>query len=134
MLFGNFWKFPSFMGLSNSSVFSNLDVKVKNEEEIQDSNILFGKAVIDLTAIKIPSKTTTITVNTLFGEAEVLIDSKTPVRIQANAAFGEVEMPNDNRVAFGSLNYRSNLNDDQTSYIELHGNVMFGALRFRIKK
>jgi hypothetical protein len=121
---------------------------------------VFGSSTVDLRNAAAENKDLEIHVSTVFGETKVIVDSSKPYSIRANAAFGEVKMPNDNMVAFGTLNYASpsaagpsatsktntrhagaqnsgasnswaSSSDSPNSHrIKIHGNVVFGSLRF----
>jgi hypothetical protein len=51
----------------------------------------FGSLTLDLRNLELPAGTTSVTVNSAFGEARVLVPPSAAVRVQASGAFGSVD-------------------------------------------
>ena len=100
----------------------------------KEYSAVFGKAVVDLRGIELKEKITRIKVHAVFGGAEVILDEKTPVRIKADAVFGEVKLPENITAAFGTSTYQSkNFNENQ-NYLLIEGASVFGGIVIRYEK
>lgn len=131
MIFGNFWCGRTCDIKTKTSAF--FDEKVfKASQDVSNKkqySTVFGSSTVDLTDLDIlKEEDIRVEVNTVFGETKVLLSQKIPVKIFANSVFAEAKMPNNNLVAFGTLVFESP--DNSGKKITIHGNVVFGSLRF----
>jgi predicted membrane protein len=120
-------------GREDAAVFTSKDFKIsESDKESKQYSVVFGSSTIDLTALPPDRKADThVEVNTVFGEGVVLLSRKQPVQIRANAVFGEAKTPNENMVAFGTLQFESpERKAAEAGRLVIHGNVVFGSLRF----
>jgi hypothetical protein len=71
-------------------------------------DVVFGRGVIDLTTLPRDALDRTVEINSIFGAAEVRVDSATPYEVDGTAAFGETRTPGPGRSAsgFGSFHYQ----------------------------
>jgi len=96
-------------------------------------SVIFSKGVTDLTALPINKENSKIEVNTVFGENTVYIKKGTAVTIKGNAAFGQIELPDGNNIAFGTNNYSAGNIDKKTPHLKLDINTVFGSTRVVLK-
>ncbi|MFO7675852.1 MAG: LiaF-related protein [bacterium] len=73
----------------------------------REYNAVFGSGVFDLTGIRPEGRDERVEVNAIFGQARVLVDLNTPVRIEGSAAFGQTRFPDFGSVSFGDRVYDS---------------------------
>jgi hypothetical protein len=138
MLFGCFGSgfgpchFKGHMKTKESVVFGDGRMNMDGKD-LNHFSVVFGKGVIDLTTIPKDAKQARAEVNVVFGDAEVLLDPSVPTVIHATGVFAESRMPDDNMVAFGSLNYTNDAAKESGPKLTVHGNVVFGSLKFHNK-
>jgi predicted membrane protein len=110
----------------NSTIFSNS--RHHYDRSDNSYNVVFGRGELDLRNVKV-DKNQKIQVNSVFGSYTIRIDDSIPVKIISNVAFGNIQTPDDRDNAFGKYTYRSsNLNED-SPYILIDANVVFGDLK-----
>lgn len=113
---------------SNAVVFSNLDISAK--ENIKgDYSVVFGKSVIDLSGTDIKDNTVTARVDTVFGDTTIFVDRNMPLKVQAEAVFSGVKMPDGNEVSMGNLTYRSPSYKEGTNCLKIKADTVFGSLK-----
>jgi hypothetical protein len=66
----------------------------------------------------------------VFGNATILYDASVPLSVDASSAFGVVELPNHETVAFGDRTWRSAGYDGGRPGITVKASSVFGACRF----
>ena len=135
MLFGSFGTDGSDKWSERSAiVFDSKDFKWSDDnKDGKQYTVVFGSSTVDLTDLSANgSNDNRIEVHTVFGETKVLLSKKSSFRIRANSVFGEARIPNENMVAFGSLNYENKGEKETPTWI-IHGNVVFGSLKFQYK-
>lgn len=134
MVFGRFWCGDSCDIKTKTSVVFE-DKVFKSSEGTSDRkqySTVFGSSTVDLTDIDTSKgEDIRVEVNTVFGETKVLVSQKTPLKIYANAVFAEARMPNNNMVSFGTMGYENDAAKSATTKVTIHGNVVFGSLRFQ---
>jgi predicted membrane protein len=110
-------------------VFNESRVQV-TEIKNKEYNVVFGKSVIDLRNVSLQEGRTRMTINTVFGGSEIILNDSTPVRIDSDVAFGGAQLPDGtNNGGFGSTTFRTdNLNEDST-YLHIKTNTVFGGCR-----
>jgi len=113
----------------NNSVFSETNFDGKNG--YKEYNVIFGKGNFDFRDIDTSNGRKAIKIHTVFAGSDILLDSKTPVRIKANAAFAGVEMPNGNSTAFGATEYQSGTFHPDSGYLDLEIDVVFGSVNIK---
>lgn len=129
ILFGSFG-ISSFKSNGNNAVFSEMNVEATATDG-SEYNAVFGKVVIDLRNIKLTEPKTRIEVNAVFGGAEILINSETPLRIQSDVAFGGIDLPEGGSGGFGSSGYTSPAYDKDSNYVYLELSAVFGGIKIR---
>jgi hypothetical protein len=91
-------------------------------------DVVLGKAVVDLTGVSPPDHDVTVTVEALFGAAEVRVDPAVPYDVEGSAAFGEVRTPDQAHTALGRVRYRPPGLLPETPRLHLKVNAAFGSL------
>ena len=112
---------------SNAAVFSEYSVASKDLKG--DYSVVFGKGTIDMTGADIKDKTMTIRIDTVFGETTVLVDKNIPLKVQADAVFSGVKMPNGDAASIGSLAYTSPEYRQGENCLIIKADTVFGALK-----
>jgi hypothetical protein len=132
ILVGKSWM-PERSEKEHDTIFSdrNYDEIPKDKTEY---NVLFSKAVYDFTrqdsTVHEPVR---IKINVIFGAAIIKINPDMPVRIKSEAVFGGSRMPDGNTVAFGSINYCTRSFSENTPYLYIESNVVFGGIEIVVK-
>jgi predicted membrane protein len=114
----------------NTTIFGESKI-VGLQGDQKEYNVIFGSSVIDLRDIDLTEGSKEIEINTIFGGTVLKIDDKTPVKIKAEAVFGNAELPNGNSATFGSNRYESESFNKDTSYLYIKTDVVFGSLKVR---
>lgn len=99
-------------------------------ESTKEYNVVFGKGDFNFRDIYIKS-TKDITIHTVFGSSEIMLNKSVPTRITANSTFGEAKMPNGNSTAFGSITYRNEAFNADSAFLDLKIDVVFGSVNIR---
>jgi predicted membrane protein len=104
---------------------------IKSEKEY---NVVFGKADFDLRTLALDTLTPTkIRMNTVFGNSKVILPPNMPVKIEVDAAFAGVTLPNGNTASFGSSTYTTKNFDSAMGYLHIKADAVFGSLEFEQK-
>lgn len=114
----------------NTTIFGESKV-VGIEGDHKEYNVIFGSSVIDLRDIDLSEGSKEIEINTVFGGTVLKIDDKTPVKIKAEAVFGNAELPNGNTATFGTNRYESESFSKDSSYLYVKVDVVFGSLKVK---
>jgi len=67
----------------------------------------------------------------ILGGTVLKIDDKTPVKMKAEAVFGNAELPNGNAATFGTNRYESESFNKDTAYLYVKADVVFGSLKVK---
>jgi predicted membrane protein len=129
MLGGNFRLFHD-AGDEQTVVFG--DRLITKVEDGREYSVIFGAAKFDLRDFTVPdSQTVRIKVNTVFAGSQILLNSRTAVKITANTAFGGTRAPDGNTSAFGSLNYEGDSLSHDNPRLVIESNTVFGGLHIK---
>jgi hypothetical protein len=90
-------------------------------------DVVFGKAIVDLTRLPPLTRDLTVEVNSVFGSAQVLLDPRLPFDIESSSAFGRVSLPNNEVVTFGERAYQRPGQDKAGPRLHLKIHVVFGS-------
>lgn len=144
----NFFKLVFSFGLLTAGVLL-LTGKARFDgfgEVQQSANVLFGKGLSaanpslqkqrfstvfgeqDVSLEQMAEGDRQVLVDTVFGQTYVGIPRDLPVRIQAQAYFGEVKMPDGQETNFGEGRFES-LNGLSAPAVTLHLHVVFGSIK-----
>jgi len=117
-------------GRSGTAVFSDASIKATSAGK---QDVIFGRAVIDLSGIVLKEGVNRYEVNTVFGASVIKLDPAMPVKVVASSAFAGVKLPDGGNVAFGESTWRSpNLKEDST-YLLVKTDVVFGGTEVEMK-
>jgi len=126
MLGGNFRFFHDYRNKTDV-VFG--ETKFNKADHGTEYNVVFSKGNFDFRDVELkPEGPTRININTVFGDAEVIIKRDMPVQIKVDAAFSGAHLPNGNTTSFGSTIYSSDSLDTSKPYLEIDADVVFGGL------
>ena len=102
-------------------------------EDGTEYSTVFGKTVYDFrNATNFPTGETKISVNTVFGETDILLPKDVEVQVKADAAFANAMMPNGNTISFGSTMYDSDVSDTGNfPRVKINASVVFGNLKIK---
>jgi hypothetical protein len=113
---------------SGATIFSESEIKATQAGK---QDVVFGKGTIDLTGIMLQPGVNRYEVSTVFGASVIRIDPAMPVKVVAGSAFAGVRMPDGGNIAFGETTYRSaGLREDST-YLLVKADVVFGSMEVR---
>ncbi len=129
LLLKNRWDF-AFSPHEHDIIFRETTVHGKNLAE-SEYNVIFGKAVFDLTDIDSTDLPKSVKINTIFGSTIVKVKADLPLRVSGDAVFAGAKLSGDNATVFGELSYTSRGYQSGKDYLHLKSDVVFGALEMR---
>lgn len=94
-------------------------------EEVNTYNITFATGVVDLSAMQI-KEPRAITVNTVFGSGELILNPAIPTKVTVNALCSRAALPDETLVSFGRNTYKTV--DNREPMLIIHLNVVFGNI------
>ena len=115
------------MSHRNSIIFSDAKFQYSRDQEQYSS--VFGNGFLDLSNYD-STENKTIEVSAVFSEFKVKIKKEANWEIIANSAFGNINMPNNNRTNFGTYNYKSENFDPNTPKLIIKANSVFANIKF----
>jgi len=95
-------------------------------------DVVFGKGTFDLRHINLAGPTQ-LRVDTVFGGSEILLSKGTPVRVEADVAFGGASLPDQETGGFGKFNYQSENFDPQGKHLVIKASAVFGGVEIRYR-
>ena len=104
-------------------IFGKSTVQVA--EAIKTYNITFASGVIDISALPV-AEPKVVTVNTVFGSGELILNPAVPTKIIVNALCARAALPDETLVSFGRNTYKTV--DDKEPLLTIHLNVVFGNI------
>jgi hypothetical protein len=90
---------------TNTVLFSESTIMASDQQS--EYSIIFGRGVIDTSALKTFTKDKPIRINTVFGASVIKIDRATPTLVKVNSAFAAVKLPDGNVATFGNYLYKN---------------------------
>lgn len=102
--------------------------KTFKDGEYVKHKVVFGKKIVDLTALEPADRSKYIEIDVTFGEMIVKIDSRMPVALTVNASFGSVSLPESAHLIFDKNTYRTASYDNAPYKIDAVVNVTFGSV------
>jgi len=115
---------------SGTAVFSDADIKATAAGK---QDVIFGRAAVDLSGIVLKPGANRYEVNTVFGASVIKLDRTMPVKVAASAAFAGVKLPDGGSVAFGESGWRSPGLKEDSTYLLVKTDVVFGATEVVLK-
>jgi len=134
IMLGGFGLKGKWSNNSNTTIFSECNIKTEPSGNNNDYQVIFGKGNIDLTGLSISNGICKAEVNTIFGESIVTINPDIPTLVQVNSAFGNAVLPDGNNISFGNYVYKTDNFSGKENYLEIKANVVFGSLVIEKKK
>lgn len=98
---------------------------VHAHEIVTTYNITFASGVIDFSAMPIVEPKH-ITVNTVFGSGELILNPAIPTKVTVNALCARAALPDETLVSFGRNTYKTV--DGRDPLLTIHLNVVFGSV------
>lgn len=114
---------------SNDVIFNKSELAYQSDNK--EYNVIFGKGNIDLSSLKEVPENTTLEINCIFGEGDVILNTDIPVKLKIDSAFASAQAPDGNSITFGNYTYKTESFDTNKPYLKIKANVVFGALNFR---
>ncbi|MDH4199074.1 MAG: LiaF-related protein [Spirochaetia bacterium] len=96
-------------------------------------NVIFGKAETDLSDLP-KGDSSSIEINTIFGDNTVYIKKGMTVLVKANSAFAQTDLPDASMAAFGTSRFTTPEYDPKKPFTKIALNTVFGATRVRYKE
>lgn len=97
-------------------------------------NVIFGRAVFDLTDLDSLSLPTTLRINTVFGSTVVMVNEDVPLRVSGDAVFAGAKLSGDNTTVFGELSYTSRTYQAGEDHLHLKSDAIFSAFEMKTKQ
>ncbi|GIL16955.1 MAG: hypothetical protein BroJett040_07060 [Oligoflexia bacterium] len=111
---------------------STFKFNIENSEFPQKYDVVFGEGNLDLTDIDLKPNSR-LEFNTVFGETQVFVKAKTPLRVLTKTVFGKASLPEQNINAFGEFTYASPGLKKEDPAIEIIANTVFGSFSIKEK-
>lgn len=111
---------------SKEAIFSESDFSVDADSDKQEFTTIFGSSQLDLTNIKIEDLPKRLKFDTVFGSHRLKVSKEIPLIVKASSAFGQVNLPDNNRTHLGSFTYRSPGLKEGDPALTLIVNAVFG--------
>jgi predicted membrane protein len=109
---------------NGKTIFANARVNFSDVED--KSGVVFGSKVYDFTNATIDSVNgKTIKIDVAFGGAKILLPKDVPTKVKYNVAFGEVELPDETAMNFGSGTYTNALYEPGKPHLLIRMEVAF---------
>ncbi len=112
----------------NSVIFGSSTMSPPSEVN-NEYSIVLGSGIVQLKNISLEKGIVNIKVNTVMGSGVVELPSNMPVKISANAVFGDVRFPDGSFTSFGRNLYESDGLKTGSNYLYIDANAVFGSLR-----
>ena len=111
--------------------FGDINVKLTGSPfEGGSVQTVFGKVRVDTPALKLAEGTQVLRVNTTFGEIDVFLDSKLPVKVVASNLMGSIEVKGDRREGMNErVVYQSDNFEGASARLEVICSLTFGEIR-----
>lgn len=114
------------LGGAGSSVFGSRSLAP--QEPAGDYHVVFGEMKLDLSRVSVANGNCEVSTHTVFGSLKVKLDAATAVRIEANASFASVRLPDGETLTFGSKVYTSPAYKGKGYALRIKADVVFGEL------
>lgn len=124
-----YWGFILLTGQGNFCIWQKHSYKnfcISNASSQDTHNVIFGTQTIDLSDLNI-DKPQTVTVNTVFGTAHIILNSNIPTRINTNTTFGTIILPDHSTITSGSRAYYTH-DSAYKPALTINANSTFGTI------
>jgi predicted membrane protein len=132
LLLGNWWSPWCFHGGKNEILLHERTITSLPGEH-NEFDIVFGKGTFDLRNLSLNAPVTTLNVDTVFGGTEILLTKGTPVKIDADVAFGGATLPDQETGGFGRFTYQSENFKPAEKYLYIKASAVFGGVEIRYR-
>ncbi len=115
---------PVFTGISNDEtvMFQEREIRqFPTGKKNSEFSTIFAKSVIHITQDSIPAELEFLTLNTVFGGTEIIIDPSLNIQVKASAAFAGLTLPNETVLSFGKADYTVNGGAAKKLFLEVNG-------------
>lgn len=120
-----------FTNTAGNVIFSESSQKFNSATK--EYSVAFGNGLFDFSDIVVGSENVQVEVNSVFGNAEITVNSLTPVEFRMTAAFGQTESPDNSVNGFGENKWFTPGCDTNTPRLIIKGSAVFGKLELRRK-
>lgn len=94
-------------------------------------NVIFGKALFDLTGLDSANLPKTIKINTIFGSTRVMVNEDLPLLVSGDAIFSGAKLTTNNSTIFGELSFKSRTYQPESDHLHLKSDVVFGSFELK---
>ncbi len=119
--------FNGFGFQSSSDIILKEGVIVASNLE-EEYNILFSSGRLDLSGVKVEREVREVKINNLFSEGKIFLNPEVPALIHASSVFGQLVLPDNSSVNFGSRDYQIGEIKPNQGYQKIEANAIFGRL------
>lgn len=102
--------------------------RIEFSPSFAEYNIIFSSGWVDLSKSSPSQISEEKEVNIIFSRGEIIVDPELPVKIEIEAAFAGVRLPDGNSLAFGDYTYLSKSYKEGEDHLLIKASVVFGAL------
>jgi len=131
LLFGSFNMDFRMKGNANDVIFA--ESYFSDIDDREEYNIIFGKGVFDLREYALKPGKNKLKINTVFAGTKIILSKNMPVKIKAEAAFGNSRMPDGSNTGFGSTYYTSDNFNEEIDHLIIYTDVVFGGVDIVVK-
>ena len=132
LLLRNQWDF-AFSNRAEDIIFREATIPGRNISDTE-YNVIFGKALFDLTDIDSVNLPGTLHINTVFGSTTVKVNADLPLRISGDAVFAGAKLSGDNATVFGELAHTSRSYQAGKDHLHIKSEVIFSAFEMKIEQ
>lgn len=101
------------------------------QDQVRTYNTTFGASKVDLTTLQQSSEPQHVTINTVLGATEIILDPALATKITVNAICARAELPDETLVSFGRNIYRSQ--DTREPQLIVHINAVLANVSVLFK-
>jgi predicted membrane protein len=101
------------------------------QDQVRIYNTTFGASKVDLTTLQHSNEPQHVTINTVLGATEIILDPAVATKITVNAICARAELPDETLVSFGRNIYRSQ--DAQEPQLIVHINAVLANVNVTFK-
>jgi hypothetical protein len=114
----------------NTAVFAESTMSYSPDRS-REYTLIFSSGAVDLSSAVPSGASIHAEVNVIFANGTLRINQSLPVRVNMSSAFGTVESPGGNSIAFGDMVYTTPSYREGAPALEVHATAVFGRLRIQ---
>jgi hypothetical protein len=115
---------------TNEAIFEDSFTSASNMDEKYSA--VFGKQFIDASGITLESNKK-IVFDVIFGEGTLILSPDIPTLIKGDAVFGNICLPDNSQVSFGTRTYEFSIVSRTEPYLLIDASAVFGKLNIKFK-